>query len=232
MNPVMAKDLSALIALPLVFLFISPVLVKYRSHSNELFSRARLSWRVVGIGIAIGVLARAAWWASVFVQGAAFAPESVSGTGLWPQWMMRCEPPLVLLVGVISLGLLTPVVEELVHRGLLQGYLYRYGAVVGITGSAAIFTAYHTPATWAAVFVMGVIFGLQFYWSGSLWPGLFTHITYNGLTFLDWHCLRGFWQPSAGEEGLSAILLAATAALVLLATLVLKLLLRLKNGAD
>jgi membrane protease YdiL (CAAX protease family) len=232
MNPVLAKDLSALVSLPLVFLFVAPILRKYWNFSRDLFAWSRLSWRIAGIGIAIGLLTRAAWWASVFFRGALFAPDSSFGTGLWPQWTMRCEPTTVLIAGVLSLGLLTPLIEETLHRGLIQRYLIRFGAIVGLVGAGVVFTLYHTPASWPIVFLLAMVLGVQYHWTGSLWPGLFTHITYNSLTYLDWHCLRGDWRPSAADVDLGPILLLSGAAFLVLSGLVIRLLVALRNGAD
>lgn len=92
---------------------------------------------------------------------------------------------LPLLVLLVSGALFTPFGEEVVFRGVIANALNRYGPWPGVVGSAAIFALVHGPSVILLdAFMVGVLAGLLFRRTLSLWPPLLIHCVYNGLHLL------------------------------------------------
>lgn len=90
-----------------------------------------------------------------------------------------------LLLLLVTGAVLGPVGEELVFRGVVQTGLKKYGTWVALTGSALMFAAVHGPSViFVDAFVMGLFFGAVYHLSGSIWPAIILHITYNGLNLI------------------------------------------------
>lgn len=86
---------------------------------------------------------------------------------------------------VVTGGIFTPIGEELVFRGVIGNALNRYGALVGIILSAAIFGIVHgLSVILLLAFLIGLILGWLFWKTGSLWPCFVVHIVYNSLHLL------------------------------------------------
>jgi uncharacterized protein len=90
------------------------------------------------------------------------------------------------LVGVLILGgLVIPLAEEMLYRGIGYTALRRYGIVVGVLGSAAIFGLAHgVSVVLVAAFVIGVVNAWLFERSGSIWPSAIAHATNNTALFV------------------------------------------------
>lgn len=92
---------------------------------------------------------------------------------------------LSLLVLLLAGAFLTPFGEEVVFRGVIANALNRYGMWAGVVGSAAIFAVVHGPSVILLdAFMVGILAGILFRKTGSLWPSLVIHIVYNGLHLL------------------------------------------------
>ncbi len=91
-----------------------------------------------------------------------------------------------LALGLLLLAVLAPLVEELVFRGLLYGWLAgRWGKNVGWIVSSLAFAAAHTePAHIILVFPLGLLFGWLRKRTDSLLPSLVAHIANNGLALV------------------------------------------------
>lgn len=88
-----------------------------------------------------------------------------------------------LAVMLLMAGLVVPVVEEIVFRGLLFGWLRtRFGLAAGIALSALAFAFAHgIPVLAPALAVQGILLAWLYARSDSLWPGVVMHGTFNGL---------------------------------------------------
>jgi len=226
----LAHDLACLSVPPLALGLIAPILWQQRMRLLRLFAAEGLNPQLLLSGIAIGILLRLAWWCQLVARVAlgltpgAGTPECVA-----PVFVFACPPLPVLGLGVFVMALLIPVMEETVHRGLVQSALAARGPVPAILLSALVFTAFHAPAGYGIVFLAGLVFGTQCWRTRSLWPGIVAHATYNGAMLLDWRCLHGRWNPCAGQ--LPALVPAAAAGLALVVALLLILLLLSRQGA-
>ncbi len=84
------------------------------------------------------------------------------------------------VLSVLFLAVLTPIGEELLFRGVVTSGLLRYGALVGVGGSAVVFGLVHgiNPVL-AIALTVGLINAELRRRSGSVWPGIVVHIINN-----------------------------------------------------
>lgn len=139
-----------------------------------------LAWLGLGIAIipfrlAVGVLAYLA-------TGGSLQDFMVGGTS---DFVIIGYPllggiPVLFLVGVIA-----PIVEEVVFRGVLYTWLRRHGGVIAATViSSALFGLVHANiAQGVAAFIMAVVLALAYEHTRSLWVPIVMHIANNTLVF-------------------------------------------------
>jgi uncharacterized protein len=135
---------------------------------------------------------RAVGWRPVVLGtlGTAALSVAVSQIGLEPEGVSEAlkiaREPAVLLMSLALLAGLAPVVEELIFRGLLFGWIEgRWGPGTAFIVSSLAFAAAHVePAHAILVLPLGLLFGWQRWRTGSLWPSLVAHIANNGLAVL------------------------------------------------
>jgi CAAX protease family protein len=87
-----------------------------------------------------------------------------------------------IVIGMILIGgLMAPVAEEIIFRGLLYGWLRRFmGILPAAVLSAAIFGAFHgVLPVMAAAFVVGLVLAYIYERTGSLWASAIVHATQN-----------------------------------------------------
>ena len=132
---------------------------------------------------------RAVGWRPVLwgTLGTAAVSIAVSQLGIEPQGVKQAmkiaREPAALLLSLALLAGLAPLVEELVFRGLLYGWLAgRWGGGIAFIGSSLAFAAAHVElAHVILVLPLGLVFGWLRWRSGSLWPSLVAHMANNGL---------------------------------------------------
>ena len=88
-----------------------------------------------------------------------------------------------LALSIALVVIIAPIAEEMVFRGIILGALgARWGARVGLLGSAMIFALYHlTPWQIVPIFVLGLACGWLTQHRGSLWPAITLHVLYNAV---------------------------------------------------
>jgi membrane protease YdiL (CAAX protease family) len=92
---------------------------------------------------------------------------------------------LSLILIIITTAILTPLGEEFVFRGVIANALNRYGAWAGVVGSAAIFGLSHGfNVILFDAFMVGILTGILFRKTNSVWPGVVVHMVYNSLNLL------------------------------------------------
>ncbi|MBC8091929.1 MAG: CPBP family intramembrane metalloprotease, partial [Pseudonocardia sp.] len=109
-------------------------------------------------------------------------PENVQGVyadagsgGVWS-----------VLLSLLFLAVLTPLGEELAFRGVVTTAPLRFGALIGVVGSAVVFAVMHgfnaVPITaLITALIVGLITGEARRRSGSIWPGFAAHVVKNAL---------------------------------------------------
>ena len=122
---------------------------------------------------------------------------AVSQVGLQPEGMKQVFEIVrdlnQLALSLLLLAVLAPLVEELVFRGLLYGWVAgRWGKNVGWIVSSIAFAAAHTePAHIVLVFPLGLLFGWLRQRTDSLLPSLVAHIANNALALMAAAYLEG-----------------------------------------
>lgn len=89
--------------------------------------------------------------------------------------------------GIISIAIMAPLVEELLFRGAIQGYMLRKGmkSLHAILIASAIFGIVHmNPIQIPFAFAIGMIFGWLYYRTGSVVPGIVGHFINNSIACL------------------------------------------------
>ncbi len=130
-----------------------------------------VGWRLVVLGVVVTTIL-------------SFA---VSQLGIQPQGVRRVtdqmRDPAVLAPTLLVLAVLAPLVEELVFRGLLYGWLAgRWGHLVAFLVSSLAFAAAHyEPAHILLVAPLGLWFGWLRWRTNSLVPSIVAHVINNGV---------------------------------------------------
>ena len=85
------------------------------------------------------------------------------------------------VVGVITISLLAPLLEEVLFRGAIQGYLMRrYKPWVAIFVAALVFGVFHwNPVQVLYATLLGAVFGWIYYRTGSLLSVIVGHVLNN-----------------------------------------------------
>ncbi len=200
MQSALAADVSYLIVPPVLVLLLFPLWRTERFFLGAQFHRQSLSWRLALRAIAIGLLMRLLWW-SQLIAGVSFGIYSSSNSddSVGPIFSFNCASPGVVFLGFIAMVVLIPLIEEIVHRGYVQSALRQLGRVKAVILSALIFTVFHSFISWPFAFFAGIVFGLQYWSTQSLWSSLLSHMTVNTLILLDWRCVSGQWNPRAAD---------------------------------
>lgn len=124
-------------------------------------------------------------------------------------------------LGIISIVIMAPLMEELLFRGAMQGYLLRKwkNQIWAIVLPALLFGIVHgNPMQIPFAFVTGLILGWVFYRTGSLLPGMLMHFVNNASSVLLYHLSD---NPDAtlvkmlGSTGALALAIAGMALTVL-----------------
>ena len=91
------------------------------------------------------------------------------------------------IFGIISITIMAPLVEEMLFRGAIQGYMLRKGMkpLHAILIASAIFGIIHmNPIQIPFAFAIGMIFGWLYYRTGSVVPGIIGHFINNSIACL------------------------------------------------
>ena len=101
--------------------------------------------------------------------------------------ILTMETPLALLVNLIVIAIIPGMGEELIFRGILQKELYKTisNPYVAIVIASLLFSALHFQFEgFLPRFFLGLILGLIYYWTGSLWMSICVHAFNNGIQVL------------------------------------------------
>jgi len=115
---------------------------------------------------------------------------AVSQIGIEPQGVKQVidvlRGPRQLVLGLLLLAVLAPLVEELIFRGLIYGWIAgRWGTIPAFFLSSLAFAAAHwEPAHVVLVLPLGLLFGWLRRRTDSLLPSLFAHIFNNGFALI------------------------------------------------
>lgn len=151
------------------------------ANGAEVLGLRRVGWRPVVLG----------------VVGTTILSFAVSQIGVQPEGVRQVtdsvRDPAVLIPTLLVLAVLAPVVEELVFRGLLYGWVAgRWGPLPAFVVSSLAFAAAHAePAHIILVLPLGFWFGWLRWRTNSLLPTLITHMINNAFAVLGAAYLAG-----------------------------------------
>jgi membrane protease YdiL (CAAX protease family) len=131
----------------------------------------RAGWRPIVLGTVVALVV------SVAVTQLGIEPVGIK------QAMEVAREPAAFMASLAVMAGLAPLVEELIFRGLLYGWLAgRWGGTVAWIVSSLAFAAAHVElAHVLLVLPLGLWFGWLRRRTGSLWPSLVAHMMNNGL---------------------------------------------------
>ena len=97
--------------------------------------------------------------------------------------LLSVDTPKDLLLNIFFIAVLAGVGEELLFRGLIQRLLIRrYGIWVGILVAAALFSGMHLQFYgFFPRFLLGIVLGILYAYSGSLWVAMLAHFFYDAM---------------------------------------------------
>ncbi|WP_103354629.1 CPBP family intramembrane glutamic endopeptidase [Amycolatopsis sp. CA-128772] len=166
--------------------FAAAVLVRIRDVGSFGMRRVHPGWLLMGVAAGLAFFGLS-WPISAlfdpFFPGSESVQQSyrdAAGAGV-----------LSLVVTIVLGGVLTPLGEEALFRGVIANFLFRWGSWVGVLVSATVFALAHgLNAVMPLAFAVGLGAGLLLRFSGSLWPGVVVHTVYNSAGIL-YHGITG-----------------------------------------
>ncbi|MHC4945479.1 MAG: lysostaphin resistance A-like protein [Planctomycetota bacterium] len=149
----------------------------------------RISFRFVAFAIGIGLFNLIAMqYFSGWLVDAIFTEESIGRQSfhLFSRFFMEVDTAQekLWLFAVLVIG--APIAEEFLFRGFLQNLLVRWWKPwTGILVTTMIFTIVHyVPIRFPTVFELGLLLGIIYHFTGSIWAVVIIHMVTNGLGHL------------------------------------------------
>jgi uncharacterized protein len=155
--------------------FAAAVMLRIRDLSAFGVRPVSRRWLLIGVGVGLVafVLKGLAILAWIQITGNANNVQGVYAQG-------GSGGILSLVLATFFIGILTPLGEELLFRGVVTNALLRYGSLVGVVGSTAIFALAHgINIVFPAAVVAGLATAEVFRRSGSVWPAVVVHVVFN-----------------------------------------------------
>lgn len=171
MNPELRSTLFKVL-IPLLGILIPLIVAKVRGFSlREFFGFQKPAGRLFALFLALWVV----WMALTEVVLHWLDP---SGNPNWPPY-----PMLVIVLRILAIGILGPIMEELIFRGVIYGKLSRrIGVPATIIAIAIAWTLLHFRYDWTnltVVFVDGLWFGYARHKTGSVFTPMAMHVMAN-----------------------------------------------------
>jgi uncharacterized protein len=174
-----ATVLAAVVPLPRLWLIAATRTVQLAAVLILAYSQTG-GWQMLGLdrstlvpGIRHGLI-----WSAGFAAAAGLMFLGLFMAGENPLAMIRSPLPaspadkaLFFFVG----GIVAPAAEEAVFRGLIFGYLRRWGLIAAILISTGLFAALHLPTIPVTQIVGGLVFATAYHISGSLVTPIVIH---------------------------------------------------------
>jgi membrane protease YdiL (CAAX protease family) len=176
--------------------FISSKIDKANLHWDIQFSKVKLFWVLIVLGLTLGGMFFNAFL--IDFNSHLVLPESLSELEAWmkesetqmmelTKFLTDFENIQELLAGILVIGVLAGIGEEVFFRGLIQPKIRLYTGSIhwGIWLTAIIFSAIHMQFYgFLPRMFLGAIFGYLYVYSGSLVYPILAHIFNNSITVL------------------------------------------------
>lgn len=132
-------------------------------------------WLLVGVGV--GVITFVAKGIAVL------AFTALTGIGHSPQGVYAAGGSAgvaSLITATFLIGIVVPLGEEFLFRGVITTALLRYGPFIAVSGSALTFALLHgISIVFPAAVIQGLVAAEIYRRSGSIWPAVVVHMVYN-----------------------------------------------------
>ena len=202
----LALDLSFFVVLPITGVLMWPIMREHVAAMRHWF-RPPASWcRLIAYSVLLGVILRITVRAGL-AAGVAFGwfHSSDFPTVATAQFWFSCPPPQVLVLATLVRAVLTPLLEEFIHRGFIFHALLSRGKVLAIILSAVLFGVMHNPQAIFVAFLIGLLLAVMTLNLRTLWGPIIVHATYNLAAIFDWDCLHAAWNPAETTPRIAAI---------------------------
>ena len=194
-----------------LFVFLGVAWVRVRLSGRDPARYAGLTsphWRSAAYGFAFGVVNFFALVIPIQSLAQSIAPPS------WREhWdvtnLFRNQTPLELGVIILGVVVAAPFCEEFVFRGVLQRGLMppALSSRGAVALTAIVFSAFHLdPVGFPARLELGLVFGLLYLRTGSLWPGMLAHAANNLVSTVLYFGFNGTPPAEDAPPSWSAIL--------------------------
>ena len=232
-SPSLTYDLSFFVMLPIIAVLMYPILRDNFATIRQWLRSPESWWRLIAFSVLTGVLLRVIYWA-YHTAGAAFGwlynesyPVMQS-----PQFNFSCPEPALLALKILVLATLTPLFEELIHRGFILHALLPRGDSLAIILSAVLFGVMHKPDSIVMAFLIGLPLAVLAMNLRALWAPIIIHATFNLVAILDWNCLNPIWNPTDTSPNLNLIGSVSIAVMLMSLVAIFLLLRYAKAGAQ
>lgn len=155
--------------------FAAAAMIRIRSWGAFAVRRTTQRWMLIGLaaGIVAFGMKGLVNWGVITLTGFDSNPQGpysdAAGGGVLP-----------LILTFAFFAILTPLGEEFLFRGVITNALLRYGPIIGVVGSSAIFAVVHgINLALPSAFVVGLIAAEIMRRSGSIWPAVAVHAVNN-----------------------------------------------------
>jgi len=200
-NPSMLTFLRGMMVLQFLSLYIIPVFLFARlcdsKPADYLGLRStHLLYFILGVAVLLVALPFVDWTGTI---NNSLIPESTSlgkwmksmeeSTGKQIAFMLKGDSINDLILNLIFVAAFAGIGEELFFRGVLQRlFIKAFNPWVGIVLAAFIFSAIHLQFYgFIPRFILGILLGLIYWYSGSLWPAIIAHFAYDALAVVVIH---------------------------------------------
>ncbi|CAN5533474.1 MAG: CPBP family intramembrane metalloprotease [Actinomycetota bacterium] len=136
-------------------------------------------WILIGVGIAFAsrMLAFIIVPIYILITGDSSNPQQ----GLFEDLIAGSAFQIILFA--LAIGVLAPFAEEMFFRGMVFGWLRKWGFWLSAIISAGLFGAAHgINFVFPASFALGLLNAYAYEKSGSIWPAVVAHMTFNGMS--------------------------------------------------
>jgi len=204
-DAVSARHLSALTGFAALGFLMWPIMIEVWPAIREHFRRPASWTRMILASVTLGVVL---WLGQMLAllgySTAEWGDQHLYSHSTTPTYMFACGNPMILVLGIPVMSLFTPVVEEVINRGLILHTLLPRGRTIAILASAFLFAVLHDFGGIPNAFVFGVFAAVQMLNYRTLWAVTITHGVANLLVEVSVDCVDGFWMPGKLTWGIGS----------------------------
>ena len=178
--PIMTS-LSSLILIPICIIYLR--LASRRDPRTWLTEKPRLTEMMPALAMIIGAVGAVNLWYNFLIYLQDFSQPIKQWMGEYAKSSEAFSDSSGLFWLILGVSILTPIAEELIFRGVVQGELRKaMPEWAAIAIQAVVFAAYHMqPIQSSYVLLPAVLLGLAYYWTRSIWVPIVMHCLFNFL---------------------------------------------------